>query len=376
MNLPPRDWTINGDFIALQPNGVARYAEEVTRALGQLLDEHHPLTRDLNLQIVSPRERTGQDSRIPIKVVPEFRTRLPQVWVQCQLPCHVIGGLLSFCNLAPMVVRKQITCIHDLHPRLMPESYSYLFRAAHRVIQPILGRRVAYVTTVSKLSRDHLCQFNIAKPDRVVVTYNGADHAQSWDAASASLHIDTRRPFVLYLGRTQKYKNLDLVVRLAPILDQAGIDVWIAGDLLAFSELLLTSKNIRLLGRISDNDLARAMDEALCFLFPSRIEGFGLPAIEAMIRGCPVVASHSPCLPEICGDGALYASPDDPESWMAQIARLHDDPTFRRSMIASGRSRATRYSWRAVAERYLRLMAKIDGVAEVPSKAHLSSKCM
>ena len=99
---PRRNWAINGDFVTLQPTGVARYAREVTAQLDALIAEGHPLTRGLDLELVVPRDVPTPFSNIPIHVVPEFNhPRLPQVWVQLQLPARVKGGLLSFCNLAP-----------------------------------------------------------------------------------------------------------------------------------------------------------------------------------------------------------------------------------------------------------------------------------
>src|SRR5690606_12234940 len=128
-----RQWTINGDFVALQPMRVARYAREVTLALDRLVAEGHPLARDLDLTVVvpAPARESLPLRATEVEVVPEFRRpRLPQLWVQLQLPGHVRGGLLSFCNLAPVAVSRQIVCIHDLQTRLVPESYGRFFRLA------------------------------------------------------------------------------------------------------------------------------------------------------------------------------------------------------------------------------------------------------
>lgn len=359
-----RRWSINGDFVTLNPNGVARYAREVTEALDGLLAQGHPLARDLELDVVVPRPVDLGLHVISTRVVAEYdRPRLPQVWVQAQLPRHVPGGLLSFCNLAPVAVRRQIVCIHDLHTRLMPESYGLGFRMAHRMILPALGRRAAHITTVSQLSREHLAHFGIAPADKITVTYNGADHAARWDASRSAL-ATSGRGYVLCLGREQKYKNLELMVRLAPILDGMGLDLWIAGDAAEQAVARIESpvaQNIRLLGRISDDDFKQALTGAVCFLFPSRIEGFGLPAVEAMASGCPVVASTSPCLPEVCADAALYADPDDLDGWADAVRALLHEPQLRQELVAAGHIRATKYSWRGIAEIYLELMAKVDG---------------
>jgi glycosyltransferase involved in cell wall biosynthesis len=360
-----RVWTINGDFVSLRPTGVARYAREVTLALDSLIAAKHPLTAGLELNILAPRSPTDLPlEAIPVKILPEFRRpRLPQFWVQLQLPRQVTGGLLSFCNLAPIRTRRHIVCIHDLHTRVMPESYGLGFRWAHRVILPLVGRRARWITTVSELSRDHLIAFGIAPAEKIVITYNGSDHASRWNADKASNTLG-ERPYVVALGQRQRYKNTELIWRIAEPLNQLGLDLYVAGDLDAES---LGSfgpsipSNVRLFGRVSDDDLARMFKHAIAFLFPSRIEGFGLPAVDAMARGCPVIASTSPCLPEICGDAAIYAGPDDGDAWVAAVQSLLSDPTVRSAMAKKGLARAQRYRWLDIAEIYLRLMASVDG---------------
>jgi glycosyltransferase involved in cell wall biosynthesis len=360
-----RVWTINGDFVSLRPTGVARYAREVTLALDSLLAAKHPLTTGLDLTILAPRSPTDLPlAAIPVKVLAEFSgPRLPQFWVQVQLPRHVTGGLLSFCNLAPIWARRHIACIHDLHTRVMPESYGRGFRWAHRVILPLVGRHARWITTVSQLSRDHLVAFGVAPAEKIAITYNGSDHTSRWNADKASLTLG-ERPYVIALGQRQRYKNTELIWRIAGPLNQFGLDIYVAGDLDA--ESLATfgpsiPSNARLFGRVSDDDLALLFERALAFLFPSRIEGFGLPAVEAMARGCPVIASTSPCLPEICGDAAIYAGPDDGDAWVSAVQRLRSDPTLRTAMIERGHARAQRYRWRDIAEIYLQLMASVDG---------------
>ena len=229
-----------------------------------------------------------------------------------------------------MFLRRHIACIHDLHTWIMPESYGRMFRWAHRVVLPRLGCNAAYVTTVSELSSRHLVHYGVVRPEKLVVTYNGSDHAKQWKPDRSSLAVG-RRPFVLYLGRPQRYKNAELIWRIAPRLHEMGLDVYVAGAVNANMVACgsLESNNVRFLGRISDDDLAKVYSKALCFLFPSRIEGFGIPAVEAMMFDCPVVASSAPCLPEICGSAALYAAPDDAEGWVRQVGRLQLDADLR-----------------------------------------------
>jgi glycosyltransferase involved in cell wall biosynthesis len=364
MNTESRSWSINGDFVTLPQAGVARYAREVTLALDGLVADGHPLAADIDLTLLAPRQPCDLALRcIPTRVIPELtRPRLPQLWVQVQLPRHARGGLLSFCNLAPAFKRRHIACIHDLHTRIVPDSYGGLFRLAHRIILPLLGRNAERIATVSELSRSHLAGYGVAPDGKIVVTYNGSDHALRWNAGASRLQIEGWRPFVLCLGRSQRYKNTRLMWRLAPALDAMGLDIAVAGDIDAatLASYGPTPRNIRLLGRISDDDFAHALSRALCLLLPSRIEGFGLPAVEAMALGCPLVASTAPCLPEVCGDAALLADPDDAVAWMTAVYRLQSEPELRAGLIARGRQRAKAFSWRRIAETYLEMMAEID----------------
>jgi glycosyltransferase involved in cell wall biosynthesis len=362
-----RIWALNGDFVGLRPTGVARYAREVTLAMDQLIRDGHPLADGLDITLIAPKQPDSFSlEAIPVKPLPEFRhPRLPQYWVQRQLPRAVEGGLVSFCNLAPVSIARQIACIHDAHTFSMPESYGRGFRLVHRLVLPMLGRRARFITTVSELSRDHLVRYGIAPAEKIVVAYNGADHATRWDAGRSGLEVG-QRPYVVCLGQPQRYKNMELVLRAAPALDAMGIEVAMAGDI---SEEALPlgdqprPANLRLLGRIGDDDLAKLLRGAIAFLFPSRTEGFGLPAVEAMTQGCPVIASTAPCLPEICGEGAILADPDRPEAWVRAVGQVWQDEQTRRRMIESGRKRAARYTWRSIAETYLTLMARVDGLA-------------
>lgn len=361
---PARRWTINGDFLGLKAKGVARYAREVTRALDGLIAERHPAADGIVVDLIAPCPPDDALAlrRIAVSVLPELRPRLPQVWVQVQLPRRIAGGLLSFCNLAPLAVSRHIACIHDLQTWTTPDSYGRLFRLAHRVILPGLGRRADAVTTVSEFSRRTLAEHGIAAPDRIVVVPNGSDHALLWRPDQAVRSVRGDRPFVLCLGRDEAHKNMRLVWRLAPRLDAMGLDVVVVGG---FDAARLDGEggrpaNLRCVGRVDDDGFARAFEEALCFLFPSRIEGFGLPGVEAMARGCPVVAALTPCLTEVYGTAALFAGPDDVDGWCEAVRRLGDDADLRRDLAAKGRVRARRYTWRETALAYLRLMEQVD----------------
>ena len=362
---PSRAWTINGDFLGLNATGVARSGIEITRAIDDLMAEGHPLAEGLAVRLATPRLPSGLKPFQSIETVllPELRPRLPQVWVQMQLPGIVSGGLLSLCNLAPVRVRRHIACIHDLQTFTVPDSYGFAFRAAHRLILPRLGRNAETITTVSNVSRSQIVALGLAPADKVMVVPNGADHATRWDPGQGRRDWRRPRPFVLGIGRNEQHKNTRLFARLAGPLGHLGLDLVLVG---AFDPALVAcgagpgASNLHVTGRIGDDDLAAALQGALCFLFPSRTEGFGLPAVEAMTLGCPVVASPTPALTDVCGDAALFADPDDVDAWVAAVQSLANDGARRDGLRARGFARAAAFTWRRAALDYLGLMAASD----------------
>jgi glycosyltransferase involved in cell wall biosynthesis len=105
-------------------------------------------------------------------------------------------------------------------------------------------------------------------------------------------------------------------------------------------------------GYVSDAELRALYENAACFVFPSFYEGFGLPPLEAMCCGCPVVVSRRASLPEVCGDAALYIEPDDPATLAAALARVLDSRELRSELAAAGRARAARWTWAAAGRQF------------------------
>ena len=113
---------------------------------------------------------------------------------------------------------------------------------------------------------------------------------------------------------------------------------------------------------MTDNELAALLQDSLCLALPSLEEGFGLPALEAMALGCPVVVSNRASLPELCGDAALYATPFDGDAWLDAFVSLRNVAALREQLGARGRLRAQHYRWARTAEIYLKEMARLDGL--------------
>jgi glycosyltransferase involved in cell wall biosynthesis len=366
-----RRWSINGRFLAQPVTGVQRYGHEVVRALDALLAGNHPLARDLDLELLMPDGCAVPDLEVirPRRIAGKFGG---QAWEQLLLPSRLEGrGLLSLCNSGPLSVRRQIVCIHDVNTRAFPASYSRAFRVLYRVLHPLLGRVARGIATVSHYSAGQLASYGIAHPSRITVAGNGHEHVLRWNAGCGSpLPPSLAQRTILVVGSPAPHKNIGLVLSLAPKLEAAGLHIAVAGmrdgRVFRTGAAAPAANNVHWLGRLDDDALAGLMRCSLCLAFPSLAEGFGLPALEAMALGCPVVSSNSASLPEVCGEAALYASPHEPDAWLRQFLRLRDDGKLRQDLVARGLVRARHYSWRRTAEVYLEAMARIDGEPGLP----------
>lgn len=350
-------FAVNGRFLSQAMTGVQRYARNVVSALDESL-----AAAGRKATLVAPR---GTDAMALQAMEMIQGGRLAgHGWEQLELPRLWGGRLLNLSNTAPAMKGDQIVCIHDANVFTAPESYSRGFRTAYRTLQPLLARRSARIATVSQASARQLARHLPLRAADIAVLPNGHEHALAWDPAKAeqaSALLAARgaaeRPFILAFGSQARHKNLALLTTIAPALAELGIDVVIAGggNGIFASEQLAQADNVILLGRVSDDDLAFLLERALCLAFPSWTEGFGLPIVEAMARGCPVVSSNCASMPEVCGDAALLASPADPAAWVEHIGTLADSATLRQELSGRGRERLPLFSWRSTAEGYLDL---------------------
>lgn len=359
-----KNWTINGRFLAQPFSGVQRYAYEILYALDDLVSRGDESSEGLKLNLVVPLDAPNLPALSSIAVKRAGKGK-GHVWEQTVLPVVAKGGVLSLCNSGPLSIRRQIVCIHDVNVRLFPDSYSRAFRTLYKYLHPALGRCVRRIATVSQYSARMLADQGIAPEQKILVATNGFEHALRWKPDYSSRVREAASPDTVFvLGSPAPHKNVAMLLSLADRLGDAGIRIAVAGptDSRVFYSLLdgQSAKNIHWLGRITDNEIAAILSRCLCLAFPSYVEGFGLPAVEAMVCGCPVVASDRTSLPEIGGDAVLYAAPDAPEVWFSQILRLYEDKNLRESMIRKGRSQARAFSWHASAARYLQAMAKLS----------------
>ncbi len=352
-----KGWAINGRFLTQQMTGVQRYAYEITVALDEILSHESDIAKLLPMRLVAP---PGVALKPALSTIGFCQTSFGSghAWDQFILPLYARSQVLSLGNFGPVVARNHIVCIHDANTFIQPDSYSVGFGVAYRTLLPLIARRARRVATVSRFSAEMLTKYGVCPSEKIFIAPNGHEHALRWDARRASSPVldALKRRYVLLLGSRAKHKNTDIILELARELDEVGIDIVVVGALSSiFSTNSPTShrSNIHHAGYVGDDDLAALYGGALCLVFPSRTEGFGIPPLEAMARGCPVICSNAASLMEVGGDAVAYIDPDDAEGWRQAIVGLSANDDRRATMAAQGRKRAALFSWKRSAQLYL-----------------------
>lgn len=346
--------------------GVQRYAGELVGALDRLLSRQPQRAGTLRVELLVPPDAAAQPPDLDFITPRQVGRFGGHAWEQATLGASR-GGLISLCNTGPIRHRRHIVCIHDMNVRNCPESYSLAFRGLYRMLLPALGRRAVAVATVSDYSAGQLVRYGICDRRRILLTPNGHEHAHRWTPGhSAATQGAADRNTILLIGSPAHHKNIGLILGLSDRLAEAGLRLAVVGNadprVFGAGRIGKDSARAQWLGRVTDGEMAALLQDALCLAFPSLEEGFGLPPLEAMAIGCPVVASDRASLPEICGDAALYAAPQDPDAWLTRFRALQQSPQLRDTLVARGKARAARFQWAASAERLLQAMDLADGV--------------
>jgi glycosyltransferase involved in cell wall biosynthesis len=276
--------------------------------------------------------------------------------------------------LPPLTPCKSVVTIHDcIHlrfPQYLPHRIGYAYA---RTSLWIAAHRSSHILTVSEASKRDILDYFSVPSSKIDVIYNGIDERFSETPAEDDVERVRERyqldhPFILYAGNIKPHKNLERTISAFHLLRKSGefdqVKLVIIGDEIAKYAALRHAvhrhklhKHVRFFGFVQDRTLAILYRLAAVFVFPSLYEGFGLPPLEAMASGTPVITSNVSSLPEVVGDAAMLVDPLQPEAIAHALRRVLTDSGLREDLRARGLERARHFSW----DRSIRRVREIYG---------------
>jgi glycosyltransferase involved in cell wall biosynthesis len=297
-----------------------------------------------------------------------LRWPLPKLWTQLRLSWEFLvhgrpdvffapGQLIPF-----IIPKKTVVTVHDSAFLIFPKTYNILGRWYLRLMNWLIVRRAMTILTPSQFTKDELLRlYSGLLESKIVVTPLGYDaelyRPEAVDPARADLvkkKIGITKPFIMSLGRLEAKKNTASIVRAFDILKQKrDIQLVLVGSpgvgYAEVEEVIVQSsfsKDIMCPGFLSSEDTRDLLGAAQAFVFPSLYEGFGIPVLEAMAMGRPVVASAIPALQEVGGDVPVYLRPGDSNGFGEALEGILGNPDRARDLGRRGQSRAQLFSWK------------------------------
>ena len=264
---------------------------------------------------------------------------------------------------------KVVTTMHDLTTlRFLNPAKNTAILKAKQVVYARVNKTVAKkslaIFTPSSYVKDDIVNYTHIKPDKVTVTYESADKIQ--DNPEIVPALEGKR-YIMYIGKPFPHKNLQRLIAAFNIIKTTDPDLMLV---LAGKKDVLYSRveedvkavdNIVFTGFVSEGQLRWLYENCQAYVFPSVSEGFGLPGLEAMIHGAPVVSSNYTCLPEVYGEAAEYFDPMNVEDIASAIKRVINDETLRKKLIAAGYRQVAKYSWGRMTKQTLAVYKTILG---------------
>ena len=354
--------------IGERPGGVGRYAMELTRALAarEDIELHLFVSRDAPRGLIPRRGVVApRVTRLPVRLsgMP-FHLAAQFGAIPALALLRRLDVLHSPANAGPVRVPgvASVVTFHDTIWARAPEQWGTpsAVRSMYRVALPS-ARHADRVIAGSADARRDLCElFGLAR-ERIDVAHHGvrvdpAAPATDESALRSRLGLSAD-PVVLCVAQKRAYKNQEALVNALADERLTGVRLVMPGSPTAYEQRLRelaaelgVAGRVHLPGWLEDADLEGLYGLATCVALPSRLEGFGLPVLEAMARGVPVACSDRTALPEVAGDAALLFDPDDPEAVASALDRLMHDPQLREKLAGRGRERAAQFTWDAAAD--------------------------
>lgn len=346
---------INARFLTQKVTGVQRFAIEISKRLINI----YP-----NIKFVAPNRIINHEVAKELKVE-TFGNFSGHLWEQFELPFYLKKKqnplLINLANTAPLAYNNFIATIHDVSFLLFPKSYSKKFYLYYKFLIPKIARKAHIIITVSETSKKNIGDALGINSKKITVINNAVSEAFA-DIPNNSPSIYSK--YILSVSSFNPIKNLKNLIAAFNQLDDHEIYLVIVGAInQSFAKEnfdLGKNKNIIFKGHVSsEHELALLYKNATLFVLPSYYESFGIPNLEAMVCGCPVVTSRGGALYEICGDAVFYIDPCDVNNITHGIQKVFKNISLQKELSLKGKERVKHFNWDLSANRLGELIREI-----------------
>ena len=312
--------------------------------------------------------------RIPSKIMNRFSTQTKNIVVRPRKAWNYLALPLALLKNRPDIFiglsqslpyktfSKSVLIVHDLAFELIPHAYPGSYSRLHRITKTSAKRADKIVAVSNSTKKDLSRLYNIDK-QKISVIYEGVDsmfHPQpAKEINRIRRRYDLNKKYFLFIGSLKKIKNVPVLLRaFAAFLEKragdyqlvlVGSNYWPDGEINAIIKAKKLQKKVKSLGFVSDHDLPGLYSGSSAFIMPSLYEGFGIPILESMACGTPVITSNTGSMPEIAGKAALLVNPLDTAEICKKMWLLEEDSSLRSRLIQKGLLRAKQYSWSKMA---------------------------
>jgi glycosyltransferase involved in cell wall biosynthesis len=352
-------------LIAGGQSGIPRYAAALTNGLDRVASEFP----DLSVRLLTTQggAQAADTRNIAVELVrgpfPDASAGLRRIISEQVGARGAEADLLHFFDLSGPVLARRRPFVTTVHDAAIRHGFERARTVHKRLLQPWAIRHATGAVAVSGFARDEAVRELDGDPARIHVIHSGPGLIAESDDASP---LD-ETPYILYVGNLAAHKNLPFLVRA---FGAAGVDarlVLVGTRGQRFQEVRravaasAARERIEIRRNTSDVELDRMYRGAAMLVLPSMYEGFGFTALEAMARGCPVLAADIPALREVSGDGALLLPVADEDAWSQAIRRVLSDQELREDLRRRGEQTVRRYSWEETAREVCRLFLRLGG---------------
>jgi glycosyltransferase involved in cell wall biosynthesis len=353
---------VNGRFLVAKRTGVQRAAYNLVKTLIEVDRENEYIIFTGQEQVGAPDWDYANVTVVGSNIRGSESIR-NYFWEQFSLPRlahqHKVDVLHSPANVAPLFYSgKSIVHIHDLCFVVNPQWYSFAFRTFYNFIIPRLAHRATKLITNSNNSRNDLLQYFKLPAEKVALVYWAVDQTFTRKKELVKERGDLPDDFILYVGSLEPRKNINTLIEAYSLMRERRPDirtklVLIGGESPLFAAVRVKLKafqeDVIFKGFVDDLMLRQYYQSAALVAYPSLYEGFGLPPLEAMASGSPVVTSYSSSIPEVVGDAAIMINPLDVSQLADALVRGLTDEELRATLIKRGYEQVAKFNWYRVA---------------------------